>query len=49
MNQNTIVNSPENNHSNELLREFQSGFGSLNYIVQHSLPDISNWVRELDK
>ena len=49
MNQHTTVNAPENNHSNELLREFQSGVGSLNYLVQHSRPDLSNCVRELAK
>ena len=43
------VNTPENNHSNELLREFQSGVGYLNYLVQHSHPDLSNCVRELAK
>ena len=49
MNKHTILNSPENNHSNELLREFQIGVRSLNYPVQHSLPDISNFVIQLDK
>ena len=49
MNQHTTVNAPENNHSNELLREFQSRVGSLNYLVQHSRPDLSNCVRELAK
>ena len=49
MYQHTKVNAPENNHSNELLREFQSGVGSLNYLVQHSLPDLSKCVRDLAK
>ena len=33
MNQHSTVNEPENNHSNELLREFHSGVVSLNYTT----------------
>ena len=49
MNQHTTVNEPENNHYIELLREFQNGVESLNYLVQHSRPDLYNFVRDLVK
>ena len=50
---NQKITLPEENDTNILqlndLRKYQSGVGSLLYLVRNSLPDIGNAVRELSK